>query len=149
MVQGWLAMTLEEILERIELDQAQHMTGGPAAEQEIAELEGRLSRPLPASYRAFLSRLGAGIFYQQHEIFGSRRVMIHDIELVPDVVSMQRQLERDEPRLRQGQLPLHRAGGILHLIDLNPGADCGRVVRAEDQVGYPDLATFLEAIVLP
>jgi hypothetical protein len=142
-------MTLDEMIERIALDQAQHMTGGPSTPADLQQLEERLSISLPDAYRVFHARLGAGIYYQHHEMFGCRRVMIHDIELVPDIVSMQRLLARQNAPPPAGLFPLHRGAGILHLIDLNPGPQRGMVVRVPEQASYPDLAAFLEAIVLP
>jgi hypothetical protein len=142
-------MTLDEIIERISLDLAQHMTGEPAEPVELQRLEELLSTELPEPYRAFLTRLGPGIYYQKHEIFGGRRVMIHDIELVPDLMSIQRQLVREAAAPPPGWFPLHRGGGALHLIDLSSGAERGRIVRSGHGESYPDLPAFLEAIVLP
>jgi hypothetical protein len=142
-------MTIEEIIQRISRDEAQHMSGGPAGLPELQQLEQRLCVELPSAYRAFLGQLGAGIYYEKHEIFGCRRVMIHDIELVPDLASVERQLEREGVSPRQGMIPFHRGGGCVHLIDLNSGPRQGSVVRVQDECAYPHLPAFLEEVVLP
>lgn len=139
-------MTLDQIIERMARDHSQHMTGGPSGEAELREAEERLALRFPEPFRAFLIRLGAGIYYQKHEIFGCRRVMIHDIELLPDLVSMKQRLS---PPLAEGLFPVHRSREQVHLIDLGPGPGAGRIIAAGDAVEFPDLPAFLEAIVLP
>jgi hypothetical protein len=139
-------MTLDNVLEIFERDAASHTTGGPATEQELGSLEHTLGRPLPQSLRAFLSRLGPGLFYQGHEIFGPQRVMIHDIELVPSMTSILARLR--EQSLPDGLLPFHRGNGLIHLLDATePGS--GRVVSLPPEADYADLSAFLQAVVLP
>lgn len=141
-----MGLTLDEIIERMAGDHSQHMSGGPSPEAELLQAEETLGLRLPQPFRAFLTRLGAGIYYQEHEIFGCRRVMIHDIELLPDLVSMRQRLD---PPVAEGLFPLHRNRERLHLIDLSHGTGAGRVIAAGDAVEFPDLPAFLEAVVLP
>lgn len=140
-------MTIEEILALVERDAASHTLAGASSEEEIRSLEKRLGGSLPAPFRAFLLRFGGGILYQRHEIFGSRRVMLHDIEFVPDMVTMSRRLGREAPETRL--VPLHRAASNLHHLNLAPGPDHGRIVSADDGHSYPDFVVFLEQVVLP
>jgi hypothetical protein len=121
------------------------MMGGASTEIELRGLEETLGRPLPEAYRLFLRRVGGGVFYLKHEIFGAHRVMIHDIELVPDVLSFRTWLRTMPPT----QLPIHRADGRIHVIDLDTGecAPLGPAVAGQPR--YRDFATFLAATVLP
>ncbi len=140
-------MTLDEILGQFARDGNYHFTNGPATAVELRELEGAVGRPLPDSFRAFLNRLGGGLFYAGHEIFGPHRVMVHDIELVPSLATI-----RSGPcaqRLPDGLVPFHRIGGILHAFDLRDPADAERIVAFPCGSTYPDLPSFLEAVVLP
>src|SRR5262245_31370135 len=105
---------MEDLIARCEADRGQHMTGGPASEDELRQLEAALGGPLPEAYRQFLRRLGGGVFYLKHEMFGARRVMIHDIELVPDVLSFRSRLGALPP----SWLPIHRSDGQVHALDL-------------------------------
>lgn len=141
-------MPLVDILEAFARGADRHMTAGPATEQELRRLEQALGHPLPASFRAFLSRLGGGLFFHGHEIFGPRRVMIHDIELVPDVLSVRRRLVK-EGGLPQGILPLHRARGVIHVIDVRPENGGEWIDTLSPSLPYADLASFLETVVLP
>lgn len=145
-------MTIEEVLARLEADRAAHTVAGPSDEEELRRLEQRLGRSLPPAFRAFVKRFGGGIFYQRHEIFGSRRTIIHDIELVPDLLSMRRRVQDQNPSaLREGLLPVHRGEGVLHLMDLEEeeGPNYGRVVPLNGPGAYSDFASFLEKVVLP
>jgi hypothetical protein len=123
---------IETLIARCEADQSLHMTYGPCSEAEVCELEEELGR------------LGPGVYYLKHEIFGARRVMVHDIELLPDLRTFRTQL--GEP-VSPDVLPIHRQGEHIYAIDLD--ADPAPV-RPLDGVGpsYPDFGTFLEAVVL-
>lgn len=138
-------MTLDEILGVLERDSARHMTNGPCQEDELARLEAALGHALPAELRAFLGRLGGGVFYDAHEMFGPQRVMIHDIELMPDMLSMRRLL----PGLPPDALPFHRSTSVVHVIEVPRGAGQCRITPLGGGSGYPDLASFLESVVLP
>jgi SMI1 / KNR4 family (SUKH-1) len=138
-------VTLDEILDVLERDLARHMTDGPCSEEDLRRLETALGDPLPADLRAFLGRLGGGVFYDAHEVFGARRVMIHDIELIPDLLSLRRTLKGVPP----DALPFHRSTSVVHVIELAPGGRPARITPLGGGSGYPDLAAFLESVVLP
>ncbi len=136
-------MTLEEIILKIELDRAAHTTSGPSDADELAAVEQALARPLPASLRVFLARVGGGIFYGRHEIFGGHRVMIHDIELVPSLRAMAAHVRATPKAPPAGWLPFHRADGALHLIDAS-----GAVVSWPPQTRHASLEEFLARVVV-
>jgi hypothetical protein len=142
-------VTIEEVLGTLERDQPRHMTGEPSSEQELDLIEKALGRRLPREFRALLARFGGGILYERHEVFGARRLMVHDIELVPDLVSFHRRfVGAGGGELYEGFLPFHRADGVIHLFDLR--AEGGPSIMSLDGThSYPDLARFLEAVVLP
>jgi hypothetical protein len=141
-------LTLAQILDIFERDQDRHMTAGPATEEELARLESAIGLPLPAPLRQFLSRLGGGLFYNGHEIFGPLRAMVHDIELVPDMLSLRHRL-MEERSLPEGFLPFHRARGVLNLIDAREAAGAGAIISLSEVPPHTDLASFLETVVLP
>ena len=133
---------LQAVLARCEADAPRHMTGGPCAESALRHLEDALGAALPSPYRLFLSRLGGGVYYLRHEIFGAHRVILHDIELVTDVSSFRTWLGAEVPA---AWLPVHRAGHRIHALDLQGS---GRVaVLGGSEPGYPDFTTFLEQVV--
>jgi SMI1/KNR4 family protein SUKH-1 len=156
---------LQAMVARCQEDAALHMTAGPCTENELRYLEDALGAALPSAYRAFLARVGGGVYYLRHEIFGAHRVMVHDIELLPDVLSFRHWLGIGVP---PGLLPFHRAGARIHALALE-GPDAGRVVvleasarrseapprslstvpsgDASAEAGYPDFVTFLEQVV--
>jgi hypothetical protein len=141
---------LEAALAALERDAAEHMIAGPTGDEELAQLEGRLGLRLPSAFRRFLERLGGGLFYEQHEIFGARRVLIHDIELVPDLVTFCRRLDAGDARPARGLLPFHRAGEVVHLLDLRDEGRASPAVRALDGSDrYPDFEAFLESLAPP
>lgn len=140
-------MSLDEILDAFARDVAAHIVGTPATEQDLADLEQAVGRPLPRSFRTFLCRFGGGLFYQGHEIFGPRRVIIHDIELVPSLAVILRQRGQEVP---SGMVPFHRVSGLLHLFDLRPeSTQPDRIVSLPAGSSYPNLAHFLQTVVLP
>jgi SMI1/KNR4 family protein SUKH-1 len=138
---------LEALIARCEADRASHMTGSACTAIELRLVEQALGQSLPPAFRLFLSRLGGGVFYLKHEIFGARRVMIHDIELVPDILSFRAWLG---PRVPVSLLPIHRADGVIHAIELGDSPQSA-VHRLEDPgaAPYPDLAAFLRHVVVP
>jgi hypothetical protein len=140
-------MTLDEIVERFARDGEYHLTNGPATAAELLALERAVGCPLPGSFRTFLARLGGGLFYAGHEIFGPHRVMVHDIELVPSLLTICSGPGAE--RLPVGLVPFHRMGAILHAFDLRGSAGAGRIVAFPYGSTYPELASFLEAEVLP
>jgi SMI1/KNR4 family protein SUKH-1 len=140
-------MTLDEIVERFARDGEYHLTNGPATAAELLALERAVGHSLPDSFRTFLARLGGGLFYAGHEIFGPHRVMVHDIELVPSLTAI-----RTGPcaeRIPEGLVPFHRMGGTLHAFDLRGSAGAGRIVAFPYGSTYPELASFLDDEVLP
>lgn len=142
-------MTIEEALGVLEKDRERHMTAEPASERELDLVEEALGRRLPEEFRTFLAHLGGGILYERHEVFGARRLMVHDIELVPDLVSFRhRFVESGGDELTEDMVPFHRADGVVHLLDLRGGGKAP-VVSADGKRSYPDLACFLEQVVLP
>jgi len=143
---GLRRMTLEEALDALARDAACHVVGEPATDRDLQALDAALGRALPASFRALLRRLGGGLFYQGHEIFGTCRVMVHDIELVPSITSVRSQLGA---RLPDGVVPFHRDADAMHAFDLRRAAHAERVVTVPEGGTYPDLASFLQAVVLP
>lgn len=141
-------MTIEAAVQILEKDLARHTTTDRPSELELDALEEALGHKLPDQFRTFLSRLGGGIFYERHELFGARRLMVHDIELVPDLVSFHRRFVSGDVGPGEGLVPFHRADGMVHLLDLRSGGE-GRVVSADGTRRYPDLAHFLQKVVVP
>ena len=134
---------LEAAIARFTADDALHMTGGPCLERELRHVEEAIGQPLSPAFRLFLARMGGGVFYLNHEIFGAHRVILHDIELVPDILSFRAWLGATPPLL----LPFHRTGLRVHALDL-AGPPAGRVVVVGSaDPGYPDFTTFLEQVV--
>lgn len=144
---GGVVATLESVLDKLERDRDRHMLSSVMGSQDLATLERELGRRLPDPVRSLLERLGGGILYERHELFGPRRLMIHDIELVPDVLSMRQRLRSRPQGLPAHLLPLHRCEGTLHLVDVSrPEAP----MTAEDGGRqWPDLASFLQEMLLP
>jgi hypothetical protein len=139
-------MTMEDALTMLELDRARHLTQ-PCPERDLDALEQALGRRLPAEYRALLARVGAGILYDDQEVFGSRRLMVHDIELVPDVLTVARQRAQSGQPCPPHLVPFHRSRGCLHLLDVSEGGNAG--VVAEDGRRWRSLFEFLQEVVLP
>jgi hypothetical protein len=135
---------IDALVARFEADERQHMRGLLSTAAEIQDLESRIGSPLPEAVRQFLLRLGGGVYYMRHEIFGSRRVMIHDIELVPVILSFREWLGVTGSRT----LPIHRADGRVHVIEL--GSDPAPVFALDGGTpAYRDFTAFLDAVVKP
>ena len=142
-------VTIEEVLDALARDRPRHMTTELASERDLDVLEEGLGQRLPEGFRALLARFGGGIFYERHELFGARRLMIHDIELVPDLLSFRRLMAAEGgPGSERGLVPIHRAEGKIHLLDLRR-ATGAPVILAAGERSYPDLASFLEQVVIP
>jgi hypothetical protein len=142
------SLTLVQILDIFDRDRDRHMTAGAASDEDLARLEGSLGRKLPSSFRAFLGRFGGGLFYNGHEIFGPLRAMVHDIELVPDLLSVRHRLI-EGGELPEGFIPFHRARGVIHILDVRDEIGTGQVVPLSQSAPHPDLPSFLETVVLP
>jgi hypothetical protein len=136
--------SIDELIARCEADRSLHITFEGSSETELRGLEETLGYPLPTPLRAFLGRLGGGVYYLRHEIFGPRRVMIHDIELVPDLLSFRHWLGAKVPAR---WLPIHRADGAVHAIEL--GVPDPAPVRRLSDPGpvYPDFTAFLKTLM--
>lgn len=135
------------VLDRLVRDSGQHLLTGPAHEADLARLEQTLGQPLPHEFRALLLRMGSGILYDRHELFGPHQLQLHDIEFVPSLLGVQKLLGAS---LAPGMLPFHRGGGVVHAFDLRNGtAEPVPVTALDGSATYPDLAAFLEAVVLP
>jgi hypothetical protein len=132
---------LEALLARCAAGRALHMTSGPCGDDEVWDLERTLGAAIPEPFRTFLMRLGGGVFFMRHEIFGAHRVMVHDIELVPDILSFRNWLGT----VPSMWIPVHREEEQVHVLELNTGR-----VRPLEGAGtiYPDFEDFLERVVL-
>lgn len=118
----------------------------PAAEGDLRRLEDALGRPLPGPLRALLREVGSGLYEGGHEIFGPMRLMLHDIELVPDLLTVHARLTA-QGALHPQFVPFHREGGTFHLIRTDgPGTGC--VVSLPAGRVYADLASFVEQVLL-
>ena len=141
-------VTIEAAVQVLEKDLARHMTTDRPSELELDALEEALGRKLPEQFRTFLTHLGGGIFYERHELFGARRLMVHDIELVPDLLSFQRRFAASgEAGSRDSLVPFHRADGVVHLLDMRSVGEAP-VVSEDGTRSYPDLAHFLQHVVI-
>ena len=143
------ALTLDQVLDAFEHSKEEHVLGSRSTEAELTRLEQALGSTLPRSFRRFLTRLGGGLFFRGHEIFGTRRVMIHDIELVPDILSVCRTLEAQGVEIPQGTIPFHRARGTIHFMQLDGALGAGRIVAIPPGEPCPSFESFLEIVVLP
>jgi hypothetical protein len=137
---------LESLIVRCEADRASHMTGGANSATELRAIQEALGHPLPHELRLFLLRLGGGVFYLKHEIFGARRVMIHDIELLPDIVHFRARLGSAVPA---AVLPFHCVDSQIHAVELGDGPCAGVLALDETGIRYPTFADFLEQVVIP
>jgi hypothetical protein len=135
---------LRRVLRRFASEGEAHMTV-PATEEELRRIEEATGAPIPADARELLRTLGAGMYDRGHEVFGPTRVMIHDIELVPDMLSVRARL-RAEISDGDGLLPLHRGAGRVHLVRTK-GPRAGEIVSHPAGASYPDLVTFLETVM--
>lgn len=136
-----------QVLDRLVRDSGQHLLTGPAHEADLARLEEALGSSLPARFRALLARMGSGILYDRHEVFGPHQLQMHDIEFVPSLLGVRKHLGKS---LEPGLLPFHRGGGVVHALDVrNSTEEPVPVVALDGSAVYPDLTAFLEAVVLP
>jgi len=137
---------LEILLHRFESGRRDARMTSPASDEELQRIDEALGRPVPAPLRALLHEVGGGLYEGGHEIFGPSRVMLHDIELVPDILSVRTRLMA-EGVLHPHFLPFHRGGATFHLIRTEgPGAGC--VVSLPSGRVYADLPSFIEQVLL-
>lgn len=137
---------MDEVLALLERDRALHLTQRCSA-RDLHILEEGLGRRLPAGFRALLARVGGGILYDRHEVFGARRLIVHDIELVPDLLSVRQRLEAEGHHWPDHLIPFHRSQGIVHVMDVSQG-EGSTPALSETGKSYPNLPDFLEAVVL-
>ena len=142
-------LTFDEVLNAFELAREEHILGDPSTEEELRRLEQTLGAPLPASFRVFLTRLGGGLYFRGHEILGTRRVIVHDIELVPDILSLRRTLAAQGATLPELAIPFHRARGSVHFIRLGSGNGAGEILSVPAAASALNLESFLESVVMP
>ncbi len=95
--------------------ESEHLRFGPVPPAEIAALEARIGRSLPPALVSALETVGNGIFFGKEELFGPRRMMVHDIELLPDMMTV----KAAAPGMPEAWLPFHRRDGALHVVDLS------------------------------
>ena len=124
--------------------EAEHLRFGPVPRAEIAALEERIGRRLPAALASALETVGNGIFFGKEELFGPRRMMVHDIELLHDIMTVRAGLVG----LPDAWLPFHRRDGTVHVVDLSEGA-FGVVRSWPDGVARGDIAEFLAGRLTP
>jgi hypothetical protein len=136
---------LEALFRRFEEGADARMTVA-ASDEDLRRLDEALGRPLPAPLRALLREVGGGLYEGGHEIFGPTRAMIHDIELVPDLLTVRARLQA-EGLLHPQFVPFHRAGATIHLMRME-GAGTGCVVSLPAGKVWGDLTAFLEQVVL-
>jgi hypothetical protein len=127
-----------DVVEGVERHAPEHLRFGAVPRADIAEFEARIGRPLPPALAAVLETVGNGIFFGKEELLGPRRLMVHDIELVPDMLSVKSRT----PGLPDTWLPFHRRDGALHVVDLGPES-FGEVHSWPDGIARGDVADFL------
>ena len=134
---------MTDIFDSVERHPQEHLRFEPVPREEIAELEARLGRRLPPELAAMLETVGNGIFFGREELFGPRRLMVHDIELLPGMMTV----KAATPGLPEDWLPFHRCDGALHVVDLAPEAG-GAVYSWPDRVHRGDVGSFLASRLL-
>jgi hypothetical protein len=135
----------DRLIDRLAADAEAHLLTGPVEEPELQRVEALLGCRIPPAFRSLLGRLGSGILYDRHELFGARPLLLHDIEFVPSLLSVQSRLNGTARRL----LAFHRGGGAEHafLVDGAVGEPVP-VVSLDGARRYADFARFLQAVVL-
>ena len=134
----------DPVHDAVERHSAEHLRFEPVPHAQIAELEARLGRSLPPELAAMLETVGNGIFFGKEELFGPRRLMVHDIELLPDMMSV----KAATPGLPEEWLPFHRCDGVLHVVDLRPQS-LGDVYSWPGSAPQGDVGSFLASRLMP
>ena len=134
----------DPVHDAVERHAAEHLRFEPVPHAQIAELEARLGRRLPLELAAMLETVGNGIFFGKEELFGPRRLMVHDIELLPDMMSV----KAATPGLPQEWLPFHRCDSVLHVVDLRPES-LGDVYSWPGAAPQGDVGSFLASRLMP
>jgi hypothetical protein len=140
---------MKAVLARIEADREQHFIGMPATSMDLEALERALALRLPEELRLLLGRVGGAVLYGRHELFGATTSLVHDIEVVPGLLTIRAALRRGG-RLPPHHLPFHRAGESIHAVDVSEADGVtAAVVALEGGRRYPSLSVFLETVVIP
>jgi hypothetical protein len=124
--------------------ETEHLRFGPVPRAEIAALEARIGHRLPAALASALETVGNGIFFGKEELFGPRRMMVHDIELLPDMMTIKAGIAG----LPADWLPFHRRDDVVHVVDLSEGA-FGQVRSWPDGAAHGDVGDFLARCLTP
>jgi hypothetical protein len=133
-----MGSVMGSLIQTVERHAPEHLRFGAVPREQITAFEARLGRPLPPALTAVLESVGNGIFFGKEELFGPRRLMVHDIELLPDMMTVKAQA----PGLPEAWLPFHRCDGVMHAVDLSPEA-FGQVHAWPGGVPRGDIADFL------
>jgi len=136
------APDLRDVVDALQARASAHLTQGPVPEREVAEFAKRLDVALPAGLVALMTQVGNGIFFGEDELFGPRRLMVHDIELVPDMLTVKSGL----PTLPATWLPFHRRGRVVHAVELG-AVGYGSVSSWPAGSSWPDVASFARALL--
>jgi cell wall assembly regulator SMI1 len=134
----------ESLVDGVERHAKDHLRFGPVPAKEIAEFEERIGRRLPPALTSVLETIGNGVFFGKEELLGPRRLMVHDIELLPDMLSVQART----PGLPPAWMPFHRRDGALHVVDLSPEG-FGQVYSWPDETPRGDVGPFLTERLTP
>ena len=135
---------MADVVDTVERHATEHLRFEPVPHAQIEALEARLGRALPPELVAMLERVGNGIFFGREELFGPRRLMVHDIELLPDMMS----IKAANPGLPAEWLPFHRCDGALHVVDLRPES-LGMVYAWPGGAPQGDVGSFLASRLMP
>src|SRR5262249_14434954 len=115
------------------------------SEEDLRRLEEAIGARVPEPLRTFLREFGGGLYEGGHEFFGPTRLMIHDIELIPDMLTMRARMSA--AGLGEHLLPFHREGSTVHRGRSDESARGQGVSLPEGEV-YADLVSFVEQVVL-
>jgi hypothetical protein len=132
------------LLAAIESHAPEHLRFGGVPPDQITALEVLLGRPLPPALVSVLQGVGNGIFFGHEELLGPRRMMIHDIELLPDMMTV----KASAPGLPDTWLPFHRRDGVMHAVELAPEG-FGQVHAWPGGAACGDIAHFLAERLTP
>jgi SMI1/KNR4 family protein SUKH-1 len=132
------------LIATVERHAPEHLRFGPVPREQITALEAHLKRPLPPALTALLESVGNGIFFGKQELLGPRRLMVHDIELLADMMSVKAQASG----LPEAWLPFHRCDGVMHAVDLSPET-FGQVHSWPGGAPRGDIADFLGDLLTP
>jgi hypothetical protein len=134
------------LVDRIERDHDAHVTAGPSSEEELRETELAIGHLLPKYFRSFLARAGGGLYYQRWELFGTRTVFVHDIELVADIPTQRNLLAARN--LPDDWIPFHQCGeAYLFLVAGGGSTDDCPIVDVTGHLRFRGFGEFLHRLV--